>query len=106
MSPAATMDNSMPSSSSSLFNIPQLVEDGSNWVTYKHRMTIALGTHCNVPHKPDLRTTNYAPEFPPKCRLPSPLSAVTTTAAVLKVATTFTVSTAAVHRYRHLYRYC
>jgi hypothetical protein len=43
MSPAATMDNSMPSSSSSLFNIPQLAEDGSNWVTYKHRMTIALG---------------------------------------------------------------
>jgi hypothetical protein len=39
------MDNSMPSSSSSLFDIPQLVEDGSNWVTYKHRMTIALGTH-------------------------------------------------------------
>jgi hypothetical protein len=33
----------MPSSSSSLFNIPQLAEDGSNWVTYKHRMTIALG---------------------------------------------------------------
>jgi hypothetical protein len=27
---------------------------------------------CNVPHKPDLRTTNYAPEFPPICRLPSP----------------------------------
>jgi hypothetical protein len=43
MSPAATMDNSMPSSSNSLFNIPQLAEDGSNWVTYKHRMTIVLG---------------------------------------------------------------
>jgi hypothetical protein len=39
------MDNSMPSSSSSLFNILQLAEDDSNWVTYKHRMTIALGTH-------------------------------------------------------------
>jgi hypothetical protein len=37
------MDNSMPSSSSSLFDILQLAEDGSNWVTYKHRMTIALG---------------------------------------------------------------
>jgi hypothetical protein len=35
----------MPSSSSSLFNIPQLAEDGSNWVTYKHRMMIVLGTH-------------------------------------------------------------
>jgi hypothetical protein len=43
MSPAATMDNSMPSTSSSLFNIPQLAEDGSNWVTYKHCMMIALG---------------------------------------------------------------
>jgi hypothetical protein len=43
MSPAATLDSSMPSSSSSLFNIPQLAEDGSNWVTYKHHMMIALG---------------------------------------------------------------
>jgi hypothetical protein len=33
----------MPSSSSSLFNILQLAEDRSNWVTYKHRMMIALG---------------------------------------------------------------
>jgi hypothetical protein len=39
------MDYSMPSSSSSLFNILQLAEDGSNWVTYKQRMTIALGAH-------------------------------------------------------------
>jgi hypothetical protein len=39
------MDDSMPSSSSSLFNILQLAEDESNWVTYKHRMMIALGTH-------------------------------------------------------------
>jgi hypothetical protein len=45
MSPAATMDNSMPSTSSSPPNIPQLAEDGSNWVTYKHRMMIALGAH-------------------------------------------------------------
>jgi hypothetical protein len=37
------MDYSMPSSSSSLFNILQLAEDGSNWVTYKHHMTIVLG---------------------------------------------------------------
>jgi hypothetical protein len=37
------MDYSMPSSSSStLFNIPQLAEDGSNWVTYKNRMLIML----------------------------------------------------------------
>jgi hypothetical protein len=37
------MDYNVPSSSSSLFNIPQLAEDGSNWVTYKHHMMIALG---------------------------------------------------------------
>jgi hypothetical protein len=43
---------------------------------------------CNVPHKPDLRTANYAPEFLPICRLPSPLSAVTTTAAVYAVVIT------------------
>jgi hypothetical protein len=39
------MDNNMPSSSSFFFNIPQLAEDGSNWVTYKYHMTIALGAH-------------------------------------------------------------
>jgi hypothetical protein len=43
MRPAATKDNSMPYSSSSLFNVLQLAEDGSNWVTYKHCMMIALG---------------------------------------------------------------
>jgi hypothetical protein len=67
---------------------------------------------CNVTHKPDLRTTNYVPEFPPICCLPSPLSSVTTTAtvyavvitaatvyvasavsAVLDVAATFTITT-------------
>jgi hypothetical protein len=52
---------------------------------------------CNVPHTPDLRTANYAPEFPPICRLPSPFSSVTTTAsAVYVTAAVFTVSTAAV----------
>jgi hypothetical protein len=44
---------------------------------------------CNVPHKPDLRTANYAPEFP---------LSVITTAAVFTVSTAaiFTVSTDAV----------
>jgi hypothetical protein len=36
---------------------------------------------CNVPHKPDLRTANYAPEFPP---------------SVITAAAVFTVSTAAI----------
>jgi hypothetical protein len=44
MSPAvATMDSTLPSSSSSLFNIPQLAEDGTNWITYKERMLTAIG---------------------------------------------------------------
>jgi hypothetical protein len=44
---------------------------------------------CNVPHKPDLRTANYAPEFPPS---------VITAAAIFTVSTAaiFTVSTATV----------
>jgi hypothetical protein len=44
---------------------------------------------CNVPHKPDLRTANYAPEFP---------LSVITAAAVFTVSTAaiFTVSTAAI----------
>jgi hypothetical protein len=45
---------------------------------------------CNVTHKPDLRTANYAPKFPPICRLPSPLSSVTTTATVYAVVITAT----------------
>jgi hypothetical protein len=43
MSPAvATMESMLPSSSSSLFNIPQLSKDGTNWITYKERMLTAI----------------------------------------------------------------
>jgi hypothetical protein len=48
---------------------------------------------CNVAHKPDLRTTNYVPEFPPIRRLPSPLLSVTTTATVFAVV----ITTAAIY---------
>jgi hypothetical protein len=50
---------------------------------------IQVPRRCNVPHKPDLRTANYAPEFPPS---------VITAAAVFTVssAAIFTVSTDAV----------
>jgi hypothetical protein len=44
--------------------------------------------HCNVAHKPDLRTANYAPEFPPIYHLPSPFSSVTTTAAIFTIVIT------------------
>jgi len=44
MGPAPTsLDNMLPTSSSSLFNIPKLAEDGSNWITYKERMLTAIG---------------------------------------------------------------
>ncbi|KAJ8582899.1 hypothetical protein M405DRAFT_776031, partial [Rhizopogon salebrosus TDB-379] len=43
MSPASTtMDNMLPSTNA-LFNVPQLAEDGSNWITYKERALTALG---------------------------------------------------------------
>ncbi|KIJ07081.1 hypothetical protein PAXINDRAFT_140222, partial [Paxillus involutus ATCC 200175] len=43
MSPASTMDTTLPSSNSALFNIPKLAEDGTNWITYKERMLTAIG---------------------------------------------------------------
>jgi hypothetical protein len=43
MSPDSTMDNMLPSTSSALFNIPKLAEDGSNWITYKERILTVLG---------------------------------------------------------------
>ncbi|OJA10271.1 hypothetical protein AZE42_11943 [Rhizopogon vesiculosus] len=32
------MDTALPSTNYSLFNIPQLAEDGTNWITYKERI--------------------------------------------------------------------
>jgi hypothetical protein len=37
------MDYALPSTGSTLFNIPQLAEDGTNWITYKERMLTAIG---------------------------------------------------------------
>ncbi|OJA10444.1 hypothetical protein AZE42_05891, partial [Rhizopogon vesiculosus] len=37
------MDTALPSTNSSLFNIPQLTEDGMNWITYKERMLTVIG---------------------------------------------------------------
>lgn len=33
MSPDPTMDTTLPSTNSALFNVPKLTEDGSNWIT-------------------------------------------------------------------------
>lgn len=45
MSPALTMDTTsmLPNTNSSLFNVPKLAEDGSNWITYKERALTAIG---------------------------------------------------------------
>jgi hypothetical protein len=43
MSPASIMESTLPGTNSSLFNIPKLAEDGSNWITYKERTLTAIG---------------------------------------------------------------
>jgi hypothetical protein len=43
MSPVSIMDTTLPSTTSSLFNVPKLAEDGSNWITYKERTLTAIG---------------------------------------------------------------
>ena len=37
------MDTTLPSTSSTLFNVPKLAEDGTNWITYKERTLTAIG---------------------------------------------------------------
>jgi hypothetical protein len=54
--------------------------------------SLQLMLQCNVLHKPDLRTTDYAPEFPPICRLLSLFLSVTTTAAVFTIVITAAVN--------------
>jgi len=36
-------DTTLPGTTSALFNIPKLAEDGSNWITYKECMLTAIG---------------------------------------------------------------
>ncbi|KAJ8587806.1 hypothetical protein M405DRAFT_769916, partial [Rhizopogon salebrosus TDB-379] len=38
MSPATTMDTTLPSSNSALFNIPKLADDSLNWITDGHKV--------------------------------------------------------------------
>ena len=57
MSPAMDTSNS---SSSSLYNIPHLAEDGGNWITYKERVFTAIGAR-NLRKYVDGRATLPAP---------------------------------------------
>src|SRR5258705_13785662 len=44
MGPApTTLDIMLPATSSALFNIPRLADDGTNWITYKERLLTAIG---------------------------------------------------------------
>jgi len=43
MSPVSIMDTTLPSTTSSLFNVLKLAEDGSNWITYMERTLTAIG---------------------------------------------------------------
>jgi hypothetical protein len=42
MSPGMTVDTTLPGTTSALFNVPKLAEDGSNWITYKERTLTAI----------------------------------------------------------------
>src|SRR5258705_328973 len=43
MGPAlTTLDIMLPATSSVLFNIPRLAEDGMNWITYKERLLTTI----------------------------------------------------------------
>ncbi|KIK32341.1 hypothetical protein CY34DRAFT_101732, partial [Suillus luteus UH-Slu-Lm8-n1] len=37
-----TTDTTLPGTTSTLFNVPKLAEDGSNWITYKERTLTAI----------------------------------------------------------------
>jgi hypothetical protein len=50
MSPDSTMESTLPSTNSSLFNVPKLAEDGSNWITYKERTLTAIGARGLMGH--------------------------------------------------------
>jgi hypothetical protein len=67
------MDTMLPSSNSALYNIPQLAEDGSNWITYKQRATTVIGARGlmwyldgritkPVPYKTDLSGKTVKPD--------------------------------------------
>src|SRR5882762_1693146 len=44
MGPApTTLDIMLPATSSALYTIPKLAEDGTNWITYKERLLTAIG---------------------------------------------------------------
>src|SRR5882757_4841884 len=71
MGPApTTFDTMLPSTSSALYNIPKLAEDGTNWITYKERMLTAISARGLMRYV-DGRATLPAPfALDPKTQLP------------------------------------
>ena len=71
MGPApTTFDTMLPSTSSALYNIPKLAEDGTNWITYKERMLTAISARGLMRYV-DGRATKPAPfALDPKTQLP------------------------------------
>jgi hypothetical protein len=53
-------------------------------------------SRCNVPHKPDLRTANYAPEFPPNVITVAAIFTISTDAAVTAAAASIIAVTASI----------
>src|SRR6266404_829321 len=71
MGPApTTFDTMLPSTSSALYNIPKLAEDGTNWITYKERMLTTVSARGLMRYV-DGRATLPAPfALDPKTQLP------------------------------------
>src|SRR5258707_2374034 len=81
MSPAMDTSNS---SSSSLYNIPHLTEDGGNWITYKEWVFTAIGAR-NLRRYVDGRATLPAPlALDPSSNLPVMSVGVPATAAEIE----------------------
>ena len=71
MGPALTsFDNMLPSTSTMMFTIPKLAEDGENWVTYKERMLTAIGARGLMRYIDGRRVIPAAYAIGPKSKLP------------------------------------
>src|SRR6266436_5809624 len=71
MGPAPTsFDNMLPSTSSAMFTIPKLAEDGENWVTYKERMLTSIGARGLMRYIDGRRVIPAAYAIGPKSKLP------------------------------------
>ena len=62
---------------SSKYSVPKLATDGSNWVTYRARMTVVQAAKGHMPH---IRGTAHKPPPPPPIERENPYVPPTTTA--------------------------